>query len=264
MRLLIAKGANVNATSKNGTTKLMQLSTGGLSAEVELLLERGADVNAKTKDGGWTALMQAARRCALIMYAGKAVEVSVTRPQPAPGSSESELVRRLVERHGADVNLRDKYGQTALHHAATVGHVAAARILLERGADVNFKDSSGKTPLLAATERGWSNLDSSGGGISFSFSSDGKPSPPMHSFQTRREVVELLLSFQSDVNAKTKEGWTALMYAVMNGDAGVSRMLLEKGAEVNAKNNQGKTALRIASESQDGNLISLLKQHGTK
>ena len=53
-------------------------------------------------------------------------------------------VRRLLE-EGADVNVKDDRGSTALMYASEEGHVETVKLLLEKGADVNAKDNDGGT-----------------------------------------------------------------------------------------------------------------------
>lgn len=67
----------------------------------------------------------------------------------AGGSIYIEESRRLLAQ-GADVNLRDLGGRTALHWAVDAGiggSVETVRALLEAGADVNAQDNIGWTPL---------------------------------------------------------------------------------------------------------------------
>jgi len=61
------------------------------------------------------------------------------------------------------------------------------------------------------------------------------------------DVVRALLDKGADVNAKRRDGWTALMIAANNGHADVVHALLDKGADVNAKDNDGVTALMAAA-----------------
>jgi ankyrin repeat protein len=46
------------------------------------------------------------------------------------------VVKLLLE-HKADVNAKDRDGETALHGAASRGHEALVKLLLEHKADVN-------------------------------------------------------------------------------------------------------------------------------
>ena len=55
---------------------------------------------------------------------------------------------------GADVNAKDKYGDTALILAAWYGYTEVAKLLLAAGADVNAKDNGGYTALIWAAYYG--------------------------------------------------------------------------------------------------------------
>ena len=66
------------------------------------------------------------------------------------------IVELLLD-HGADINIRDKDGKTALmlmySHSLNEDN-DITRLLLERGADTNIRDKNGKTALMYATEMG--------------------------------------------------------------------------------------------------------------
>ena len=51
---------------------------------------------------------------------------------------------------GADPNLQDNSGDSALHYAARTGKLEAIPILIEGGADVNLQNNQGQTPLDVA------------------------------------------------------------------------------------------------------------------
>ena len=62
-----------------------------------------------------------------------------------------------LEQHGADIDAKDKLGQTPLHEAARMMFVDSAgsaldtaRLLVECGADIHAKDIDGETPLQVA------------------------------------------------------------------------------------------------------------------
>ena len=51
----------------------------------------------------------------------------------------------LVEEMGADVDVRDANGYTALHHAASRGDIQMVLYLVEHGADVSVISRKGET-----------------------------------------------------------------------------------------------------------------------
>ncbi|MEZ5636445.1 MAG: ankyrin repeat domain-containing protein [Burkholderiaceae bacterium] len=65
-------------------------------------------------------------------------------------AGQLEMAQQLVER-GADVN---KPGWAPLHYAATRGHVAVMRYLLERNAYIDAASPNGTTPLMMAAYYG--------------------------------------------------------------------------------------------------------------
>ena len=64
-------------------------------------------------------------------------------------SQKSQSVRMLLDR-GADVNIADQLGRTALHDAAKAGSTAIVRQLVDAGADINRLTKSGHSPLAIA------------------------------------------------------------------------------------------------------------------
>ncbi len=58
----------------------------------------------------------------------------------------TEMIRQLLQ-HGADINMQNSDGGTALHTAAFFGNADAAELLLQNGAEVNVKNNKKFTPL---------------------------------------------------------------------------------------------------------------------
>ena len=111
---------------------------GIVNAEIiELLAARGVAMEVDRAEGGWPPLVFQAR---------------------GDRGGNVQRVRDLLEL-GADVNVRNHKGQTALHCAAKAGFEPIVALLLERGADVNAKDYKGQTPLATALRSTVKNKD---------------------------------------------------------------------------------------------------------
>ena len=59
---------------------------------------------------------------------------------------------------GADLNLEDNEGNTALHYALREYAESAARYLVKKGADYSCTNNDGKTPADIAVERGFDSV----------------------------------------------------------------------------------------------------------
>lgn len=150
-----------------------------------------------------------------------------------------DVVSFLISR-GADVNFRGKDGRTPLIWAAG-NSFESTKVLLENGADVNANGNDGMTAFIQST---------------FGILSK----------KVSTEVMDLLLENGADVNSalisKNAAGWTALHFAVVNGDYDLVKYLLSNGANVNHTSDEGSTALSLARQEKYKEIISLLKNKG--
>lgn len=126
IQLLIAAGADVNATNSSGETPLMMLDSDATADLTWDLINAGAKVNTRDKQGN-NALMHAA------------------------SVNNIELLKTLLEA-GAQVNDKNKAGATALMLAASDGMVNNVRALLLAGAEINALDKEGKNALYYASD----------------------------------------------------------------------------------------------------------------
>jgi ankyrin repeat protein len=71
----------------------------------------------------------------------------------AAKSGDVQAARALLQ-SGADINIRDRYGQTALMLAAHHGHEALVDTLIEHGADLNVTAKYRLSALMLAVVAG--------------------------------------------------------------------------------------------------------------
>ena len=129
VQAVLAKGASLEATGPKGRTAVIWAAANGHTSVVEFLHRQGADIKAKDSNDQ-TALMFAVK------------------------GSYAETVKYLLE-NGADVNARSiKQGFTPLTIAAAVGDVNVVRLLLDHGADKNIAERDGNTALDRARQYG--------------------------------------------------------------------------------------------------------------
>ena len=128
-RKLLANPALAHTHSRYGRTLLHEASAQGNLRMVELLLRLGADPNVKTS-GRHTPLYCVANECGV--------------------TGGGNIVRALV-RAGAQVDAPSHAKHcTALHMAARRGNTEIAEALLDCGADIDARDKAGDTPLQRA------------------------------------------------------------------------------------------------------------------
>ena len=81
-----------------------------------------------------------------------------------------------------------------------------------------------------------------------------------HSMQ---DYIRELISVGADVNARSTDGWTPLMFAARKSTPEIVQLLLEKGADVNARGIFGRTPLMFAArKSSTPEMVQLLLEKG--
>jgi ankyrin repeat protein len=150
----------------------------------------------------------------------------------AATAGDSERVKTLLS-GGAQVNARDRLGNSALLNAAREGEVDIARILLKSGAQVNGRGGS-MTPLAAAALRGHTIL------------------------------VRLLIRNGADIDQLGQNEQTALMNAVKLNRIETAKVLLLAGASTQLVDRNGDNLLAVAVNDNAPEMLSLLLQHGLK
>lgn len=123
--------------------------------EVQKLLRRGIDPNSPNEKGVpalLVALQSGSNKTAVLLAQEPQTRVEVSNPSNesalmmAAINNQLEVATVLIER-GAEVNRK---GWTPLHYAATRGHIAMMRLLLENNAYIDAESPNGTTPLMMA------------------------------------------------------------------------------------------------------------------
>jgi ankyrin repeat protein len=272
VKILLKKGAEIDAKDNNGETALYRAASKRHEAVVKLLLENGAEFNVKGSDGKTTLYWAAyhGHEAVVKLLLGKGAKVDAkdvygnTALYCAAFKGHEAVVKLLVEK-GAGVDTEVNNGGTALHGAASNGHIVVTKLLLEKKAEVNAKESNGDTALHLTAyygheavvelllEKG-AEVDAKG--------SYGKTALYWAAHNGHKEVVKLLL--EKGANAKTSNGTMALHRAANYGHQAVVQLLLEKGANVDMRGGDGKTALYWAACYGQEAVVKLLLEKGAK
>ncbi|KAK5919079.1 hypothetical protein CgunFtcFv8_023005 [Champsocephalus gunnari] len=128
----------INMADDNGNTVLHYSVSHCNYSIVSLILDTGVGDLSIQNHAGYTAVMLA----------------SLTAPD---GPGGMEVVRKLMELSNINIS-SSQTGQTALHLAVRHGRVVMVRLLLSCGADTNLQDREGATALMFTAERGHTHI----------------------------------------------------------------------------------------------------------
>jgi len=204
LKALLDHGARLDTRKfDDHLTLLMFAALSGNPETVQFLLDRKVKVNERDELGE-TALMTV-REPPQPAVLSEVPPVSKT-PEVAPPSGRVAILKILL-RAGADKEIRDIGGSTALMRYAKYGVKEAVEVLADAGAKVNGRDREGNTALILAA--GWQFIDKN-------LKTDGYGS-----------IVQRLLKAGADVHAKNKAGLTALAAARRQGHQDIVTLLRE-------------------------------------
>jgi ankyrin repeat protein len=241
--LLLSRGADVHARCGLGRTPLHASSVDGTPGVTALLISHGADVHARD-DWGATPLFYVRSAAVAELLIDCGADVNALRQDGVavlngPVERENTDLLRLLLKHGANPNYKDRFGWTLLMRAVWKGYPEVADILLEFGAET--KDPNGGTLLHVAAAGG------------------------------HLPMVEHLLKRGADVNARDNLGLTPLheVASLCQPDEGpaiqpVVECLIAHGADVNLGDNDGRTCVHAALENGVQWLYEYLLRHGGK
>ena len=244
---LLAAGVNPNIALLAGETPLMVAARSGFPAVVELLLSKDAKVGARGARGQ-TALMWAVSQ-----KHPEVVQVLLSHGADVHAKSDVWTDVEAVPPHGyLEYNRAIPHGgDTALMFAARAGDFESAKLLVSAGANVNVKDAWGVSAMVLAAHSGFLDIvgllldkgaDANSGEAGFT---------ALHEAILRRDekMVAALLEHGANPNTPLKTwtptrraskdhnfgpelvGATPFWLAARFTEPGVMRLLLKHGAD---------------------------------
>ena len=159
------------------------------------------------------------------------------------------LLQELIQKYNILFQPIDANNLTALHFAVQMNRKKVILLLCklmtisknnnlnnnEENRGINIPDILGRTPLHQAAAKG------------------------------DLQIIDCLIRFGADMNAKTISGETPLMKAIAFYQTDAGKLLLKFGADPEMKNNvTGKTCLTQAIESRNDELINIIRQFSEK
>ncbi len=217
VKSIVEQGADLNKADYNGITPIALARAVNWAYAEELLIKHGAE------DKPFPDPNQMCGDKTLLGYA--------LSYQGAHGN----YVYGLLDA-GADPDMADAGGKTALHWAAVFGKTDIFSEMLAMGADTNAADSYGMKPLHYACMNGCTDI--------------------------AREILDH--TQDADLNTPIgKEGRTPLLMAAARQEAyDLVQLLIDRGAYVNGQDLRARTPLTEAVFARDSKMIRLLIANG--
>ena len=246
-QVLIAHGADVNARERwREQTALMWAAAQNQPAMVELLIEHGAEVDARSVVNDWPRQVTGEPRRMYRPFGGLTPLLFAAR------EGCLECARALVAA-GANIDLPDPKGVTALFLAIDNFHFDTAKLLIEAGANPNKWDWWGRTALYSAVDVN-------------TLPHGGRADRRSVDATTSIEIIEMLLEAGAWPNVQLKllppyrhigddrgcdimlvTGTTPLLRAAKTFDTAAIELLIEHDANVDLPNDGGITPVMAAA-----------------
>ena len=272
---------DLEITDRLGNTPLMTATNRGQPRMVELLLQHGTKL--ETAHGKSIGLVQIASESCnhkvmdLLIQAGAPIdgnsENAYNTSLPLIGAVEkgSQTCVRLLLTQGADPNVADSSGVTALYRAVVENHLDIARLLLSHDPkpDLEKTPEGGLKLLMRAISTGNTELVSllTGHGAELGFVDPNESffsKTPLSRACTEGnlEIVKLLLKRGANINYTGDSSDSPLVAALQADNIEVARYLLEdETLDTKWAADDGTTALHSGCAESD--LVSVLLERGT-
>lgn len=273
----LARGADPNAT-QNGFSALMLATLAGTTRQMTILLEHGASSNYADADSVtalWLALPDDEKAMLLLNHGADPNMVSkehytaLVKLVNFPG--KTGLFRTLVAR-GADPK-RAARDNSLLYMAAATDDTSLVGLLLDLGFRANDTIWNGDYPINSALAFRCSNtlklLVDHGANVNtclpdyYFHALHGMTALMQAAVADDEDSFFYLLDHGATVNARSKTGYTALMYveSAETDHPAMTKALLAHGANRTIKEPGGEDAMSLAAKKGNIESLQLLKQN---
>lgn len=194
-------------------------------------------------------------------------------PAPSYRDMTQEEGIEMVEK-GATVNYHGTHGRAPLHKACENGFPVLCKALCDAGADVDIRDNYGETPLLLLAHCGSWNENVSKARRSETIQMMLSCGADVHAVNPRgrsvlhlactendHAAIETFIEGMADVNCQDLAGFSPLMWAAGRDGAETVKMLLDYEADMNIKAARGQTAMTFALTNGCAAIVDILERH---
>lgn len=289
-------------------TDLVDAAKSGDMAAVDAALAAGASPDAAIERGATALMMAAAYNRPEVVKKLIAAGADVERSHPnrndatalmfASSAADANMVRLLLK-HGAKVDTRDKKGDPAINWAVYSGRPAIVQVLLDANADTSLtghgnamqialrRGNEGTLAVLIAKEQaperdsGEIALEAAvladdavavkalAEHVNVEAAQDWAGRPVLHAAARANaaKALQALLDAGAEVDGRDAVGQTALMVAARQKSSEAAGMLLQAGAEVNAHADAhalNLTPMHYAGIGGDADIVAMLAKAGAK
>lgn len=232
--------ANCNVSDKHGDTSLIWASQNGFLDIVKFLISRGANINTRNFND-WTAF-----KCACM-------------------EGHYEIAAFLLDTNNLQKDKLEADAGTALIFASKNGHMNIIKLILERDiplTKVDFQDENGDTAAIWSSQNGHFDLLKMliKHGANVHIPSKRLWNSLLCSVWSGHIVIAnyLLTECDVDINATTKDGDTALIWASQQGHYDICKLLIEMKCDHSICSVKGWNALLCATWKGHINIVQLL------
>lgn len=299
-RIIRASSDCVNAKNDRGRTPLHVAAQNGQNDMVKLLISKGAEVDARS---GWkytplTLAAESAHRDVVLTLIDSGADLgAVTKEGFTPLHKAVQKERKTAQDilailmiRGAKCNALDKEGLTPLQGAVLSGKLSNARVLCVFRADPYFKNTDGKdafdyartlekdvrdemTEILSKWEKCGKQMRKILPQLSQFIKKEGQiDASAMLSWASREGhtlLVEFILNFMAKDTPEIieseglKKGWKPIHHAAWAGQSNVAEILVAHGSDVNARTGTQKwTPLHLAAGKGRQKTLRVLLDNG--